>query len=577
MAKSFALELRLEALDKVSEPMLKMQQRIEAAVAPLHKMGNAIAGLTRSTGLPALASSTMDFGRSLGNVAAAARNALRDLVVLGSAGAAAVGALVVPYVKSADAIGKQAARIGIGVEALQELRFAAQRAGVASEDLDEALLQVGKRLGQAKLGVGPLAGLLSRHAPELLARMQAASGPAAAFESLADAIAGVGDQTLRAALATAAFGQSGQRMLTMLQGGRGELARLRAEARGLGLVIPAAGVREAEAMSDAFDNLSGALTGLRNAVAGSLLPVLRPVIEQVTRLVVGMRPQIEAWSRSFAATLPERFEQLSAGAQAVWEKLQPLIPVVQELFERFDATKVAVALLAGPSIGRLIASFGGAAFSGLQLITNMVAVGIKLNEIRKAADFSKAFVALKNFPPELTGMLVPALGAVVGVLGKVGTAVRLLSAAMLGTPVGLVITGLAALVAAGWFLYENWAEISRDLKLVWGWFTDLLSDAWDLLKKIVKASADVVGDAFDWMGGGGEGGPPAIDTGKQPGLAPSPDLDAVYSAGAARRGTAGEARVRVDFANLPRGATVRTEAQSGVALETNLGHNLQGP
>jgi phage-related minor tail protein len=570
MTKSFALELRLEALDKVSEPMRKMQTSIEAAVAPLRSMGNAVSGLTRATGLPALTTSTMDVGRSLGNVARAARNALRDVLMLGSAGAAAVGALVVPYVKSADAIGKQAARIGIGVEALQELRFAAQRAGVAGGDLDDALLQISKRLGQAKLGVGPLAGLLSRHAPELLARLRAASGPAAAFETLADAISGVGDQTMRAALATAAFGASGQRMLTMLQGGRGELARLREEARGLGLVIPASGVREAEAMSDAFDNLRGALTGLRNAVAGSLLPVLRPVIEEVTRLVVGMRPQIEAWARQFAATLPQRFDQLAAAAHAVWAKLQPLIPVVQELFERFDATKVAVALLAGPSIGSLVASIGGMVFSLVKWGTDLLNVALKLNELRKVADLSKAFASL-------TGTLVPALGAVIGVLGKAWAAFRLLSVAMLTTPVGLVITGIAALVAAGWFLYENWEEVSSALKGAWDWFVDLLSDAWELIKKIGRATAGVVGKVADALGFDGKSTAPTVDQGNQPFAVASPDLDAVYQAGAARRGMRGEARVRVDFANLPRGATVRTEAQSGVGLETHLGYNLQGP
>lgn len=572
MTKRFALELRLEALDKVSEPMLKMQTRIEAAVAPLQRMSNAVAGLTRATGLPRLASSTVDVGRSLGNVALSARDALRNVLMLGSAGVAAVGALVVPYVRSADAIGKQAARIGIGVDALQELRFAAQRAGVSSEDLDDALLQIGKRLGQAKLGVGPLAGMLSRSAPELLRSLQAASGPAAAFETLADAIAGISDQTLRAAIATAAFGAGGQRMLSMLQGGRAEISRVRAEARALGLVIGAQSVRDAEAMSDAFDDLRGSLTGVRNAVAGALLPALRPVIQQVTNLVVGMRPQIEAWSRSFAATLPERFAQLSAGAQAVWEKLQPLVPVVQELFRRFDATKIAIAVLAGPSIADLLTSIGKAGFSILGWATNLTMVILKLNELRKAGELAEVLTKVGGFFAGFARAIVPAMGAVFGILGKLFTVVRLLGAAMLGTPVGLVITGIAALVAAGWFLYENWDAVASKLQAAWGWLVGLLEKAWSLLKKITSATGNWIADAFTFDGPAGQ---PAVDTGSLPGGAPDEGLDAIYRGLGGGRG-GGEARVRVDFANLPSGATVRTERRSGVDVHTRVGHSFEG-
>ena len=49
----------------------------------------------------------------------------------------------------ADAIGETASKIGVGVEALQELRFAASLAGVEQQTLDMALQRFVRRVAEA--------------------------------------------------------------------------------------------------------------------------------------------------------------------------------------------------------------------------------------------------------------------------------------------------------------------------------------------------------------------------------------------------------------------------------------------
>jgi hypothetical protein len=73
------------------------------------------------------------------------------------AGVATVGGLAAPVdrsISAAAAIGKTADTIGVGVEALQELRFAAKVSGVEQQTLDMALQRSTRRAAEAAHGTG---------------------------------------------------------------------------------------------------------------------------------------------------------------------------------------------------------------------------------------------------------------------------------------------------------------------------------------------------------------------------------------------------------------------------------------
>jgi hypothetical protein len=65
-----------------------------------------------------------------------------------------LGALVDRSISAADAIGKTADKIGVGVEALQELRFAAKASGVEQQTLDMPLQRFTRRAAEAAQGTG---------------------------------------------------------------------------------------------------------------------------------------------------------------------------------------------------------------------------------------------------------------------------------------------------------------------------------------------------------------------------------------------------------------------------------------
>jgi hypothetical protein len=145
--------------------------------------------------------------KGLGRQAELLRTGIRTLggALIGVTTVGGLGALIDRSISAADAIGKTADKIGVGVEALQELRFAAKASGVEQQTLDMALQRFTRRAAEAAQGTG--------EAKDALAQMGIAlrdqSGNLRRSEDLlgdvADAFAGIEDPAERVRLAFKLF------------------------------------------------------------------------------------------------------------------------------------------------------------------------------------------------------------------------------------------------------------------------------------------------------------------------------------------------------------------------------------
>jgi hypothetical protein len=175
--------------------------------------------------------------KGLGRQAELLRTGIRTLgrALAGVATAGGLAALVDRSISAADAIGKTADKIGVGVAALQELRFAAKASGVEQQTLDMALQRFTRRAAEAAQGTG--------EAKDALAQMGIAlrdqSGNLRRSEDLltdvADAFARIEDPAERLRLAFKLFDSEGVALVN-LRDGSGALEKKRnvnwAEARG---------------------------------------------------------------------------------------------------------------------------------------------------------------------------------------------------------------------------------------------------------------------------------------------------------------------------------------------------------
>src|ERR671919_158141 len=132
---TYAIRLAVEGGGQVKAELVSVGQSGEQSLKRLETAGGRASG-----GL-----------KGLGRQAELLRTGIRTLggALIGAATVGGLGALIDRSISAADAIGKTADKIGVGVEALQELRFAAKASGVEQQTLDMALQRFTRRAAEA--------------------------------------------------------------------------------------------------------------------------------------------------------------------------------------------------------------------------------------------------------------------------------------------------------------------------------------------------------------------------------------------------------------------------------------------
>lgn len=257
-------------LEKFGDRGGRAVKSIENATKPA---GAALRTLDRSVG------QLGDGFRSLAGRAGPAGAVLGGLGPAGLAAAAGIGAALVALrqfnqaVSEADQLQKFADRIGVGVEQLQELRFAAERTGVAAGNLDTGLQRFTRRMAEAAVGTGELKNVLDQYGIAARNADGTNRNNLEVLGELADVIAGTTDQSERLRIAVKAFDQEGAGLVNLLGRGSAGMAELRDRARELGVVLSEDTTREAERARDALDEAGQVIEVNLNRVLLDLAPI----------------------------------------------------------------------------------------------------------------------------------------------------------------------------------------------------------------------------------------------------------------------------------------------------------------
>lgn len=187
-----------------------------------------------------------------------------------------------------DEIDKQSQKLGVSAENYQKLSYAMERCGADVEDFRRGAVNISKTLDSVSKGADKAETAIG----QLGVSMKKTDGSMRSTEDvLIDTIAALADmddETKRNAAANEIFGRSYQELAPLLNSGADGIRELMQEAEDYGMVMSDEAVKASADFTDSMTRLNGTITGVKNRLAGQLLPSLGDLADGFSMLVNGV-------------------------------------------------------------------------------------------------------------------------------------------------------------------------------------------------------------------------------------------------------------------------------------------------
>ncbi len=227
-------------------------------------------------------------------------------------------------IRSADSIGKTADKVGQGVEALQQLRFAGELSGVGVSTTDMAMQRFSRRIGEVAQGTGELLGVAEKYGVQLRDSRGQMRANTDILKDFADVVKGAESEQERLRIAFKLFDSEGAALVNLLAKGSGGMSELIDRARELGLVLEERLVRRSEEVNDR-------LTILERQISINLDTAL---IQSGQTLIWWN----ELWANASAGlvVVASKFQDLEDQPTRVLERTRRLLVEQREALERLE-------------------------------------------------------------------------------------------------------------------------------------------------------------------------------------------------------------------------------------------------
>ena len=337
---------------------------------------------------------------------------------------------------SGDQFDKLSQKSGISAKTLSQWTHAANMSGLSTEQFGANILKLNQQMAAAAQGNKSAqlafrrAGVSIRDsAGNLKTADQVMLEMSNTFKKMPEGI-------YKSDLAMAIFGKSGSDMIPLLQGGSDAIRDLIKQSDELGMTFSNDDAKSSAEFCDSLDTLKKSARGVFNTIGKQLIPIITPLIQSTAKWISANRELIATkvgeFLENFKLILPQIRDFLTGvftGINNTANALGGWTPVLKNSGKLFLAIK------------------------GIQFATWLTGVS------KAALVLSKSFIKL------------------IPVVIKFGVA-------LLANPVGLVIAGIAALVAAGYFLYKNWDQVVKFIKNMWSGVKKFFSDTFSSITSL---------------------------------------------------------------------------------------------
>tara|TARA_X000001388_G_scaffold3779_1_gene2650 strand:- start:1216 stop:2712 length:1497 start_codon:yes stop_codon:yes gene_type:complete len=292
-----------------------------------------------------------------------------------------------------DDLAKQSARLGITVNQLQTLQFAASQSGTGAEELKKGFERFNKSISEASTGVGT--GIRAFEALGITLTNQ--DGSLKSVDSLlnevADGFTQIKNPADKVRISMDLFGRAGAGMVNMLQDGSQSLNALRGQFNEFTLELTGEQAKAVEEANDRFDLLGRVFASIGQQITATILPALAQFgtfisehIIQAARgaitAVNGIRSALNELSNFFTGDdliitpigqeLNAELEKIQKNLRNVEDVAVTVAPATAVIAEGFERQQTAVEKASqkfrdyAKSAQEVEANMAGAAFKGLQ-------------------------------------------------------------------------------------------------------------------------------------------------------------------------------------------------------------------
>ena len=184
-----------------------------------------------------------------------------------------------------DSLGKTASKLGVNVELLQEMRFAAEQTGIAQNTLDMALQRFIRRVGEAAKGTGEAKGALKDLGIQLKDGEGNLRSTRDILGDVADGIMNTESSSEQLRLSFKFFDSEGAALVNTLKNGKKGLEDYAREAQSLGFILDTETVANTEKFADQINIVKRQVTGFVQYTLTSFLPVLQNIATELSAVL----------------------------------------------------------------------------------------------------------------------------------------------------------------------------------------------------------------------------------------------------------------------------------------------------
>lgn len=413
-------------LNKETEALNKSEKSMRQATDALDKMGNE--SKTAEQKAEDLSKAMDDLGTRAKKGADMAKAAVFAAGAAAAAAAVGIFKLTVDAGKAADELITLSNKTGIATEQLQEMRYAARFIDVEVETMTSSMMKLTKGMDNARKGSKDQVEAFKQLGIEYQNSDGSLRNAKEVWLEAIDALGAMSNEADRDALAMRLFGKSAAELNPLIAAGSDALKSLGDEAREMGLIMSEESVAALGKFDDQMERLDASTQVLGASIATAALPVMELLIGFVQDLAIKAQETLIPAMENLAAW----FQQSLTDGGLRW---------------LLDNKDYIIAGIAGIATGMLAWNVVGLIQSVITAIKAWQAANVGLTAVQK-----------------------------------------ILNLVLAANPIGIVITVIAALVAA--------------IVLLWNTnegFRKAITETWDNIKNAVTSAIQAIRDKIaDW-------------------------------------------------------------------------------